>query len=119
MATPMANGPESKRPAGAEFSSVVVPSSAAIAVESEPEVVVAVPVPLDVPSADDEAEVDEADPEDESEGDGLGHTLSYTNCSGSPSHSDAASASYVPLGYIQQVPERYGELLGLCGLKTT
>jgi hypothetical protein len=106
-------------PEGAEFSSVVVPSSAAMAVESMPEVGVALSAPLELSVGDDETEVDEAASEDDDEGDGLGHTFSYTNCSGSPSQSDAASASYVPFGYIQQVPDRYGELLGLCGLKTT
>jgi hypothetical protein len=71
----------------------------------------AVPVPLEPPVADDEEEDDE--------GDGLGHKLLYTYCSGAPLQAAADPALYVPFGYIQQVPEAYGELSGLCGLNTT
>src|ERR1700712_3388158 len=56
------------------------------------------------------------DEDDEGDG-GLGHTLLYTNCSGAPLQAVADAALYVPLGYIQQVPEAYCELLGFRGLK--
>lgn len=52
-------------------------------------------------------------------GDGLGHGFLYTYCSASPLHLVASAALYVPLGYIQQLPEAYCELSSLCGLKTT
>jgi hypothetical protein len=50
---------------------------------------------------------------------GLGHGFLYTYCSASPLHLVASAALYVPLGYIQQLPEAYCELSSLCGLKTT
>jgi hypothetical protein len=51
--------------------------------------------------------------------DGLGHKLLYTYCSGAPLQVPTAPPLYVPFEYIQHVPDAYGELLGLCGLKTT
>lgn len=112
MATPIANGLVSETPVGAEFSLLVIePMAAAAAAAVEPEVVPAVPVTIERSVADDERKDDE--------GDGLGHKLLYTNCSGSPLQEVADSALNVPFGYIQQLPEEYGELLGLCGLKTT
>lgn len=114
----------SERLAGAEFPLLVVEPVVALLVEPGvvpmvpvpmvpvPVVPVpVVPVPLERAVADDEREDDE--------GDGLGHTLLYTNCSGAPLQVVADPALKVPFGYIQQVPEAYGELLGLCGLKTT
>lgn len=110
----------SERLAGAEFlllvvelvvlPAVSVPLELVAALVVEPEVVLAVPVPLDCSVADDEREDDEDD--------GLGHGLLYTNCSGAPLQAVTDPALYVPFGYIQQVPEAYGELSGLCGLKT-
>jgi len=88
-----------------------VPSEPVEGLLVEPGVVApAVPVPVEFPVADGEREDED---EDEGEGDGLGHKLLYTNCSGAPLHVPADPASYVPFGYIQQVPEAYGELSGL------
>lgn len=111
----------SERPVGAEFlllvvepialPAVPVPLEPVAALVVEPVAAPAVPVPLARSMADDEWEDDE--------GDGLGHMLLYTNCSGAPLQVVADPALYVPLVYIQQVPEAYGELSGLCGLKTT
>lgn len=77
----------------------------------KPRVAPAVPVPPELAVADGAREDDE--------GDGLGHKLSYTNCSGAPLQVVADPASNVPFGYIQQLPEEYGELSALVGLKTT
>ena len=106
----------SERPVGAEFlllvvepvvlPAVSVPLELIAALVVDPGVVPAVPVPLELFVVDDE-------------GDGLGHKLLYTNCSGEPLQAVTDSALNVPFGYIQQLPEAYGELLGLCGLKTT
>jgi hypothetical protein len=99
----------SERLTGAEFGVLVVEPVSALVVELE--VVPAVPVALELSVADDEREDDEVD--------GLGHRFSYTNCSGSPLQVVADAALYVPFGYIQQLPEAYGELPELSGLKTT
>lgn len=108
-------------PAGAELVSLVVesvdlravgvPSEPIAAGTGEPVAVSAVPVLLELSEADDES--------DEGEGVGLGHKFSYTNCSGAPLQVVVAPASNVLFGYIQQLPEAYGELFPLCGLKTT
>lgn len=107
-----------ERPTGAEFSLVVV----------EPVVLTAVSVPLEpVPALVVESGVVDAVPlplersvaDDKSEDDGLGHKLLYTNCSGAPLQVVTDPALNVPFGKIQQLPGAYGELLGLCGLKTT
>jgi hypothetical protein len=90
---------------------VSVPLETIAALAVEPGVVAAVPLPLERSVTDDEREDDE--------GDGLGHKLLYTNCSGAPLQAVTDPASNVPFGYIQQLPEAYGELLPLCGLKTT
>jgi hypothetical protein len=106
----------SERPVGAEFlllvvepvvlPAVSVPLELEAALVVEPGLVPAVSVPLD-----DEMEDDE--------GDGLGHKLLYTNCSGEPLQAVTDPALNVPFGYIQQLPEAYGELPGFFGLKTT
>ena len=82
---------------------VPVPLEPAAGLIVEPGVASAVPVALERPVADD----------------GLGHKFLYTNCSGAPLQALADLALNVPFEYIQQVPEAYGELPGLCGLKTT
>lgn len=87
---------------------VSVPSELTPALLVEPGLAPAVPVPLERAILDDEREDDE--------GDGLGHKLSYTNCSGAPLQVVADPALNVPFGYIQQLPDEYGVLLGLCGL---
>jgi hypothetical protein len=111
----------SERPVGAELLLVVVEAEAAapfwLFVPSEPGegllvepgvVAPAVPLPVELGVADGER-----DDDGEGDGDGLGHKLLYTNCSGAPLHVPADPASYVPLVYIQHVPEAYGELSGL------
>lgn len=91
-------------PSPLEFTvSLAAPFSTPVAVALFPDLV------ADGVEADAEADAEEAF---------LGHGFSYTNCSGAPLHLVAFVASKVPLGYLQQVPEAYGELLGLCGLKT-
>lgn len=67
------------------------------------------PEPLEAFVADGETEDDDFD--------GLGHTFSYTYCSGAPVQVFADPASNLPLGYIQQEPEEYGVFIELCGLK--
>jgi hypothetical protein len=67
-----------------------------------------------------EAEADAgADPEADDKEAGFGHGFSYTYCSGFPPQLPAFVASYVPFGYIQQVPEENGERSSVRGLKTT
>ena len=71
-----------------------------------------------VSCAEAEAEAG-ADPEAADEEAGFGHGFSYTYCSGFPLQVPDFVASYVPFGYIQQVPEENGERSSLRGLKTT
>jgi hypothetical protein len=67
-----------------------------------------------------ETEVDAgADPEAADKEAGFGHGFLYTYCSGFPLQVLAFVASYVPFGYIQQVPEENGERSSVRGLKTT
>jgi hypothetical protein len=68
----------------------------------------------------DEAEAEAgADPTARDRDTGFGHGFSYTYCSAFPLQVLALLASYVPLEYIQHVPEEYGERSSVRGLKTT
>jgi hypothetical protein len=84
----MANELERKRPVGAKFSLLVVVGSVVAPSASAPLV----------------GAVADVEMEEDAEGDGLGHTLLYTNCSGSPLQGVVDPASYVPFVYLQQVP---------------